>query len=85
MNVDFNNARLQLANAYHRLCLNLNSAIGEDGNIVIPVDDLQDQMDELRQLALMPCHIYEDNNPNFLCLSDKVTHVAHFNPEENEG
>lgn len=84
MNVDFNNARLQLAFAYDRVCSALNAHI-EDGEVRISVDALQKRMDDLRELACLPCHIFEEGNPNFLCLSDKIEgKISWFNPEEED-
>lgn len=84
MNVDFNNARLQLAFAFDRVCRALNAHI-EDGEVRIPVDALQKRMDDLRELACLPCHIFEEGNDNFKCLSDQIADkIAWFNPEEED-
>lgn len=82
MKVDFNNLRIQLAYAYDKVCRQLNDNIDENGDVVIPAIELQDRMDELRRLAIMPCHVYREDDPDFISLSDKITDIAHFNPEE---
>lgn len=83
MDIDFNNARLQLAYAYDRLCRLLNSSIDSDGEIRIHADDLQKRMDELRELACLPCHVFKEGDPDFICLSDKIQgKISWFNPED---
>lgn len=86
MTVDFNNLRKQACYAYDRLCTKLNEAIDEDGNIEISAEEIQDDMDELRQNVMIIACVFEEGNEEFREVSEEVRPIAWFNEdiEEND-
>jgi len=82
MTVNFNNLRKQAVFSYDRLVKKLNWKI-EDGNITIPVEDIQEELDDLRMQLMSIAIVYEDGNDDFKDLSDELPDdISFFNEEE---
>lgn len=91
MNVDFNNLRKQTAYSYDRLTKKLNSGIANteeyipDNDLLrVSVEDIQEDMDDLRRLIMSICCVYEKDNEDFKDVSDEIEksgEIALFNPE----
>ena len=81
MTVNFNNLRKQAVFSYDRLVKKLNQKI-EDGNITIPVEDIQEELDDLRMQLMSIAMVYEEGNEDFKDLSDELPDdISYFNDE----
>lgn len=83
MNVDFNNLRKQACFAYDRLARKLNNSI-EDGEIRIDAEDIQREMDDLRELVMAATCVYKEGDPEFREVWNEVQPIAWFNQDEEE-
>jgi hypothetical protein len=89
MNIDFNNLRKQACYAYDRLARTLNSKITKDdlgdtkddlGDfITVETDDIQKDMDELRQLIMFIACVYKDGDDEIKSVDEEVQPIAWFN------
>jgi len=87
--VNFNNARLQAIYAYNRVCKVLNANIikyigksNDDGIVTVAAGEIQEHMDDLRNmLATIGC-VYEEGNENFKCVLTDDISMENFNPED---
>jgi len=77
MTVNFNNLRKQSVFSYDRLVRKLNQKI-EDGNITIPVEDIQEELDDLRMQLMSISMVYEEDNEDFKDLSDDYQRIFVF-------
>jgi hypothetical protein len=87
MTVNFNNLRKQTAYSYHRLAQKLNYAIKSNDLPPSIVEDIQEDMDDLRRLIMSICCVYEKDNEDFKDVSEEVEksgEIALFNPEFDE-
>jgi hypothetical protein len=86
MDIDFNNVRVQAIQAYNRLVITLNknieSTIGGWKKIEVPVDDIQQELDELRSTIGAIACTYKKDDPDFKCIFNDKTHMECFNEEE---
>lgn len=84
MRVDFNNVRKQACFSYDRLAKKLNKNIDtEKEEINIDVEEIQEEMDNLRSLIMTIACIYKEGDADFVDLSEDVDPIAWFN-ENNE-
>lgn len=85
MTVDFNNLRKQTAYSYDRLVRTLNRSIVDKDwqpSISVDVDDIQDDLDDLRRLIVSLCCVYQPDSEDFKSVIDEVQPLAIFNPED---
>jgi hypothetical protein len=86
MKVNLNNLRKQALFSYDRLAKKLNDAKSdhndEMGNILIHPDDIQQDMDNLRQQLFGLACTYVEGSEDFKDVSEEVEPIAWFNPEE---
>lgn len=96
MEVDFNNLRKQTAYALDNVIKVLNRGImpqneyafhkvnGKEeqfeGDLLVSVDDLEEELDHLRMCVWSLVCCYEENNPEYKDLSDEVDSIESFNP-----
>ena len=79
--VDINNLRIQAGHAYSRLITILNQHISEHDEICIPVDKIQDHINDLgTMIATLACCSLKDD-PNFKEVIDDIGEIPDFNPE----
>lgn len=87
MNVNFNNLRKKTCYAYDSLVRKLNKALNsppyEDGEMVVYAEDIQEEMDELRQLIMSIAMVYKEGDEDFKDVSEDIE-VAWFNKDEDE-
>lgn len=97
MNVNFNNLRAQAAYALDRLTKTLNYGLLEEneyainkkgndtwGDVLVSADDIQNDIDSLRQMIVAINCVFEPDNPNFKEMMDEIDAsggVACFNEE----
>lgn len=87
MNVDFNNLRKQACYAYDKLARKLNNKITRDdlGDfITVETDDIQKDMDDLRQLIMVMACVYKEGDDEIRAVDDEVQPIAWFNNENDE-
>jgi len=103
MEVDFNNLRKQAAYSLDRVIKTLNSGIlpetehilideGENkkwvsGDVLVSKEDLQDDIDALRQHVWILLCCFEKDNPNYACVYEDVEKsggLARFNDEAEQ-
>ena len=88
MTVNLNNLRKQALYSYDSLTKKLNQAKkdhnDEMGNILIHPDDIQQDMDNLRQQLFGLACTYVEGNDNFKDVSEEVEPIVWFNNEEEE-
>lgn len=82
MRVNFNNARKQALYAYARVCAKLNASQDGEGEIHIEVEDLQKDMDDLRQCLFGIACVYEEGNDDFKDVSEEVGEIECFGDSE---
>lgn len=85
MKVDLNNLRLQTAFAYDRLVKTLNANIKDkswDPTVIVSAEDVQEDLDDLRQMIVSLCCVYLEGDDNFKSLADEVGDISTFNNEE---
>ena len=75
--------RKRLIADYNLLVKRLNASIDEDKNgfINIPPDEIQKQMDGMRNAIVVLACMYDKNDKDFTAM-DLNTHIATFNDEE---
>lgn len=99
MNVNFNNLRAQAAYALDRLTKTLNNAILEEneyainkagndtwGNVLVSTEDIQKDMDDLRQMIVAINCVFEPDSDDFKEMMDEIDKnggVACFNEEQD--
>jgi len=87
MKVNFNNLRKKTCYAYDSLARKLNDALNsppyEDGEMVVYTEDIQEEMDELRQLIMSIAMVYKEGDEDFKDVSEDIE-VAWFNKDEDE-
>lgn len=94
MKVNFNNLRKRACFAYDRLAIKLNDAIkeyeseySEGGKLIIDCDEIQREMDELKQLIGGIAMCYNEDDPDMkdvfeeIYPDDKV--MVDFNPDSD--
>lgn len=85
MKVDFNNLRKKACFAYDRLAKKLNKAIGADGEIIIDPEDIQEEMDDLRQLIASIASCYFEGSDEVKDVYEEAyagdESMVDFNPE----
>ena len=85
MKVDANNLRRQACFAYDRLAKKLNESMrdGWRGEHIVGVDadEIQSDMDDLRQMVYALAYCYIEDDPDFANLADEVGDPVLFNPE----
>jgi hypothetical protein len=86
MTVNLNNLRRQAVFAYDRLCHKLNDAIKKEwdgySRITILADDLQSDMDTLRNMLVTLACVFEEGDDDFKDLAEEIGDVEVFNNEE---
>ena len=84
MEVDFNSLRLQMAATWNRLASALNRDIrkcNNDGIIQVWTDDIQKDMDFMRQCIVSLCCCYMEDDPAVRDVSVEIGEFVVFNPE----
>jgi len=88
MKVNFNNLRKKACYSYDRLATKLNDALNsppyEEGEMVVYTEDIQEEMDNLRELIMGIAMVYKEGDEDFKDVSDEVEPIAWFNKEEDE-
>jgi hypothetical protein len=85
MTVDFNNLRKQTAYSYDRLVRTLNRSIVDKDwqpSVSVEVDDIQEDLDDLRRLIVSLCCVYQPDSEDFKSVIDDVQPLACFNEEQ---
>ena len=86
MEVNFNNLRTKTCIAYDRLARKLNSSINEDGCVEVPAEEIQDQMDDLKQLIGSIAMCYNKDDPDMIDVFEEIykgdKSMIDFNPDE---
>lgn len=86
MEVNFNNLRKKTCIAYDRLGRKLNSSINEDGCVEVPAEEIQAQMDDLKQLIGSIAMCYNKDDPNMIDVFEETypgdKSMIDFNPDE---
>lgn len=88
MKINFNNVRRNVCSSYNQLVDKLNAHITTcelNGEILsIPVDEIQADMDFIRQCIVAIACSYDENNPEeFSDISDEIN-VKNFNASEDD-
>jgi hypothetical protein len=94
MEVNFNNLRKKACYAYDRLAKKLNYAIGdyekrysEKGTLMIECDDIQEEMDDLKNLIGAIAMCYNENYPDMKDVFEEIypddKNMVNFNPDQN--
>ena len=85
MNVDMNNLRKQAIYSYARLCKTLNAHKGKMLNvsIIVDIDDIQADMDDLRQCLVALACCYNEGDDDFREVIDEVGEIAFLENEED--
>ena len=95
MEVNFNNLRKKTCYAYDRLANKLNNAIkeyekeySEKGTLMIDCDEIQREMDELKQLIGSMAMCYNENDPDMKDVFEEIypdeKTMVDFNPDADE-
>ena len=95
MEVNFNNLRKKACYAYDRLANKLNNAIkeyekeySENGRLMIDCDDIQSEMDDLKQLIGTLAMCYNDDDPDLKDVFEEIylgnKNMVDFNPDDDE-
>jgi len=85
MKVDANNLRRQACFAYNRLARTLNSKIKNGWHndfIEVDVDEIEQDMEDLRQMVFAIAYCYLENDPEFVDLANEVGDPVFFNQQE---
>jgi hypothetical protein len=81
--VNFNNLRKNAGRAYAALAKKLNEATyGEAINL--PADEIQEDMDDLRTAIAMILCVYEEDNADFIDLSDETYKLPFYGRDADE-
>lgn len=83
MQVDMNGLRRSIALNYNTICRTLNSNI-QDGDLTITPEDIQDEMDELRNDIVFLLACFNDNEMRVLSEEVKLEHFNDQLPTEEE-
>lgn len=97
MKIDFNNLRKNIAHKYNRVTNTLNKNthnvdgyvevngkyLNHEKAIIVDVEDLQNDMDDLRNVLVTLICCYEENNPEYKSLHDEIK-LSEFNATEEE-
>jgi len=94
MEVNFNNLRKKTCFAYDRLANKLNSAIkeyekeySENGSLLIDCNEIQSEMDELKQLIGSIAMCYNPNDPDMKDVFEEIypedKSMVDFNPDND--
>lgn len=85
MDVDINQLRIGLAKNTDRLIKKLNHNITEDGDVIIPVQEIEDLIEDIRQRVWILCCVYDDTHgDDFREVWEDVGDIATFNPQSEE-
>ena len=95
MEVNFNNLRKMTCYAYDRLASKLNIAIkeyekeySEKGTLMIDCDEIQREMDDLKQLIGSIAMCYNENDPDMKDVFEEIypdeKTMVDFNPDADE-
>ncbi|MGO9414637.1 MAG: hypothetical protein ACLP51_05785 [Syntrophobacteraceae bacterium] len=84
MNINLNNVRKQAVFAYGRLVKTLNDKMDSQGDIAVAAEDIQEDMQTLRQLIGAMAFSYMPGDNDFKDLSDEIGDIPVFNPEDEE-
>lgn len=76
MTLDFNNLRINAANAYNDLVTVLNRERNERGLVKVYEEDLEEPLRDLRRMIGMIMCVYDDDNPEFRCVVDDVEMIT---------
>ena len=83
MKVNFNNMRKKAIQAYNDLVKKLNGSLVEDTDyirVIVPVQDIQRTLDNLRDALVTIGCTYEENDPDFQCVINDNDEILEFNP-----
>lgn len=84
MTLDFNNLRINAANAYNDLVTVLNRERNERGLVKVYEEDLEEPLRDLRRMIGMIMCVYDDSdNPEFRCVVDDVEMIT-FAPDADK-
>jgi hypothetical protein len=86
MDIDFNNFRLQMAAEMDYLIKKLNDGIdckSWDANVVVPVREIEKDIESLRQKVWILCCMYDDSG-KYKPVWEEVGDITHFNPKEDD-
>ena len=88
MEVNFNNLRKKTCIAFDRLTRKLNSSINDNGDVEIPAEQIQAQMDELKQFIGSIAMCYNPNDPEMKDVFEEIypgdKSMLDFNPDADE-
>lgn len=95
MEVNFNNLRKKTCYAYDRLAKKLNYSIkeyekeySEKGKLLIDCDEIQSEMEELKQLIGSIAMCYNKDDPDMKDVFEEIypgeNNMVDFNPEDDE-
>jgi SepF-like predicted cell division protein (DUF552 family) len=95
MKVNFNNLRKKTCFAYDRLADKLNNAIkeyekeySEKGTLMIDCDEIQKEMDDLKQFIGSIAMCYNENDPDMKDVFEEIYPgrevMVDFNPDDDE-
>ena len=82
MEVNFNNLRLMAIKSYSGLAKSLNNSTDKNENISTTVYDIEEYMDDLRNMLVTIACTYEPGDENFKDLSDEIGVVTVFNDDD---
>ena len=85
MNVNFNNVRKNALDAYKGLIETLNLSLCTDVDytrVIVPVQDIQRNLDKLRDALVTIGCTYEKDDPDFKCIIGDDEEIPSFNPED---
>lgn len=85
MDVNINGIRIRLAKNTDKLIKKLNAHITEDNFVSVPVEDIEETINDIRQLAWVLCCVFDKNHGDeFREVWEDVGDIATFNPQEDE-
>lgn len=81
MNVNFDGLRKFLISDYNSLVRTLNIGISSSGSVCVDADDIQRQLDGIRQAIVTLAFMYQDGEDGFQSF-DENTNFESFNSEQ---
>jgi predicted DNA-binding transcriptional regulator YafY len=87
MRINFNHVRKKAIDSFNNLIRELNAGICEDvdrARVVVPVRDIERDIDILRDALVSIGCAYVENDPDCVCIIEEDDKILEFNPEELE-
>jgi hypothetical protein len=85
MKIDFNVVRKKALNSFNKLIKELNAGICTDvdySRVIVPVQDIQRDIDSLRDALIAIACTYEENDQDFQCVIKDDDEILTFNPDK---